>query len=100
MKTEKKYLEYYKKAMKTGKLLNINNHYCPNGLCGEFDGCDEMNLFEPTREDYKELSRQGLCTAYWASGLPYEYPMSTLDSCFSPLRQNIVLFLAAMNEEL
>lgn len=88
-----KYLEYYKKAMKTGKLLSKN----PNGLCYEKGfNKKKLALFEP--EEIKN--------AYWASEITSSEYFDLPDgrerskSEFGPTRQTIVLFLAALNNEL
>ena len=90
-----KYLEYYKKVMKTGKLLRED----PNGLCGE--GFREaVDVFRPDAVERGDLS------AYWASGVTEREFCDSLSARrvamedFTPMRQNIVLFLAAMEGEL
>ena len=54
--------------------------------------------FEPTKEEMLELRKEGLSSAYWASG------KSVLDSdrhyAYTELRQNIILLLCAINDEL
>lgn len=88
-----KYLEYYEKAMKTGKLVN------GNGLCGEH--LFNLELIRPTTEERVEYA----LNAYWASG----YSVDDWDNMskrhetqckFTPLRQTIVLLLAAEAGEL
>ena len=88
-----KYLEYYHEAMKTGKLPG------KNGLCMDLD---LPRTITPTTEDRHQLSNEGFCSAYWGAGLPAELFMQgdRLETEFTPLRQTIVLFLAAMNDEL
>lgn len=84
--------------MKTGKLLDEH----PNGLCYEPGfRSGAMELFEPTDEDSYKYGTN----AYWASGYDYiewDDPELRKDAIggFTPLRQTIVLFLAAMNGEL
>jgi len=89
-----KYIEYYQSCMETGKLLNSN------GLCYDI-GSEALEVFEPTVEDCKLYE----INAYWGSGYNLydwkdpELRLKTI-SDFTPLRQTIILFLAAINEEL
>lgn len=94
---KKKYLPLYFEWMKTGQLPY------GNGLCFEFDisqgGTDEIfNLFKP-------LYLSG-APAYWAESpsmtriSEINLPNHTFGRAFTPFRQNIVLFMAAMNGEL
>jgi hypothetical protein len=97
----KKYLKFYERCMKTGVLPeeSIEGYTLysgSNGLCNSVDFDDDnaaFHLFEPTHEEmilYRCPSR-----AYWAwDGVGLN------SSHFGPTRQNIVLFLAAMNNEL
>lgn len=57
------HLQYYKKALETGKLLET---WQVNGLCGETE-VDEglLKLFEPTDENKWQLRSEDLCAAYW-----------------------------------
>ncbi len=89
MKKKKgKYLKFYNDAIKYGKMKDA-------GLCEcfEFDGF--IVLFEPTYENKDELRDNKKSVMYWGSDngnwLCYK---------FTPLRQTIVLFMAAMNNEL
>ena len=87
---KKKYLSFYKKCIKTGRMPHL-------GLCSNFLGDERLDLFEPTTKDLKSLRKEGLSILYWGAGLP-PYPGS--GTSFTPLRQTIVLFMAAMNGEL
>jgi hypothetical protein len=95
----KKYLKFYEECMTLGELPNhtIEGDFCmSNGLCDSlsFHRPDPLfELFEPTEEDIKQLNANYLSAAYWASDEGH-------GSDFGPTRQNIVLFLAAMNGEL
>lgn len=71
------------------------------GLCFIFEYGSELyeyneyfELFEPTGRDLIELSREGLDSTYWASGCS-EWS-SARKFTYSPLRQTIMLFIAAM----
>lgn len=70
-----KYLPLYKEWMKDGKTPRC-------GLCLSLDWIDDLDLFRPNGRGY---------FSYWAGDDDRE---------FTPLRQNIVLFLAAQNNEL
>jgi hypothetical protein len=95
---EKKYLKFYKKCMKAGSLPD-------DGLClslirrGRED--KKLALFEPTSADNSMILVEGTSYGYWASGL-LTHPDNLNERMygFTPLRQTIVLFLAAMNNEL
>lgn len=91
MKTKKKkYLPLYEKWMEKGLLPN-------NGLCNSLPNKEYLrDLFEPTYEEcvlYRHLS------GHWGSTLD-EYSAGDAFYNFNEFRQTVVLFLAAMNEEL
>lgn len=86
-----KYLKFYYKAIKSGRMPT-------DGLCRAFDltpeGCyftlpRHLGLFEPTMPG----------ATYWGSGDETEGTYEQYFT-FTPLRQTIVLFCAAMNNEL
>jgi hypothetical protein len=91
---DKKYLPLYYKWMETGSMNHLYD-WTHDGLCAaimvEF-GMDEMRrmkgLFIPD-----SVADEGF---YWGSGFCY----NDMRGIFTPLRQTIVLFLAAMNNEL
>ena len=87
----KKYLEFYHKCMKTGRLPKT-------GLCYCFDHNEDIKLFYPPSDNgfwgYDGRNIPGLYFKEFGVS-PYD-----LRFAFTPLRQNIVLFLAAMNNEL
>lgn len=70
-----KYLPLYYEWMAAGTLP-------AHGLCSSLDWAEEILLFKPENKGALE---------FWTSGNPKE---------FNAIRQNIVLFLAAMNDEL
>jgi len=84
-----KYLEFYKKCMKTGRMPN------GRGLCREFGHEELFLLMEPAYTDDVRLQNNRMSTIYWASD-----SIQCHLGLFTPLRQNIVLFMAAMNDEL
>ena len=97
---KKKYLKLYEQWMITGKLPE------ENGLCNEFGNCHNLDggwdfnkhpLFELMLPD-AIYSRTG----FWASEHDNNptIPYIILASEFGELRQTIVLFMAAMNDEL
>lgn len=91
-------LDFYKKCLKDGDLGNMRNY--PDmksfGLCASFvGGIEEFDLLEPTFNDSSTTIRKNHCLAYWASN-----SVKPLHRQFTPLRQNIVLFIAAMRNEL
>lgn len=89
---EKKYLPLYYKWMDAKRMPEA-------GMCNCMDNKDQMFiLFKPTSKERDRLDKSGFCPVFWASGL-----LANSDgefTSFTPLRQTIVLFLAAMNNEL
>jgi len=101
---KKKYLPLYYKWMEAGRMLAGHNRET-SGLCDYFkdlhngNECDELfELMKPTEEDFEELKREGKSCYTWASELPFGIKGEFYT--FTPLRQNIVLLMAAMNGEL
>lgn len=94
--TEKKpgkYMQFYKDCI-------INKRLKDFGLCSSLGG-DLLELFKPTEEDEDELANEGLSILYWASGVSSNYKYDNKRWFeFTPLRQTIVLFMAALNDEL
>lgn len=93
----KKYLPLYYEWIKAGKMLPVDWSMCSNtsGLCDAFYRDEVFQLMIPTDEDKLQLAKEGLNLSCWASGSPdYLYHK------FTPLRQNIVLLMAAINGEL
>lgn len=90
-----KHLQFYMDCMKRGSMP------CA-GLCGCADDKDISEkmflLMEPTVEDYIRLNNRNMNTVWWASGIRNRGKDRI--STFTPLRQTIVLFMAALNNEL
>lgn len=87
---KKKYLPLYERLIKSGRL-----HY-GSGLCHEFkrDGLDWQELreiFEPPQSIDRHISH-----FFWGSGSNQK----ELCGVLTPMRQNIVLLMAALNGEL
>lgn len=96
-----KHLDFYYECMATGRLKEAYG----SGLCGNalYFYIDKklLDLFTPTAEDEKTLDDEGCSIGWWG----YEVPLfkSSVDErlhSFTPLRQTIVLFMAAINGEL
>jgi hypothetical protein len=99
---KKMYLPLYEEWMKTGKLPAY-------GLCysfGDIDGNkyyqiqhELLSIFEPQEfEEYPYIKEDYVWRCFWAAD--GETNGRNHMSEFTPLRQNIVLFMAAMNNEL
>lgn len=92
-----KHLDFYKECMKTGKLPEADacNSNPWGGLCQASDkkiiSKELLNLFEPLD-----------CTfGWWGVGdKQIKYTLLERLEAFTPLRQTIVLFMAAINNEL
>lgn len=96
LKKKTPYLDFYKTYLELGCLPK-------EGLCLSLNHPKRLRLFIPTYDEYPSLMPPedylwGYDGAFHASfsGVPRE----VIETSFSPLRQTIVLFLAAMNNEL
>lgn len=93
----KQFLEFYFEHMQSGEIPCV-------GLCSSLYPLQPFpyafNLIEPTIGDEWELEQENLSTVYWGSGLSIDAPIQERRYKFTPLRQNLVLLLAAINEEL
>jgi hypothetical protein len=92
MAKRKKYLDFYKKCMVRGCMPFATKDNQMGGLCGNF-GKDVVKIFTPTESD---------CTRY-VIGSPSYFLSDTFcghSTSFGVTRQNAVLLLAAMNNEL
>lgn len=87
-----KYLEFYKKCMEYGTIPD-------EGLCVCLPG-EEISLFYPINRDFYALKHEDCSTVFWAHGIPGVLDVESRAYTFTPLRQTIVLFMAAMNNEL
>jgi hypothetical protein len=85
-----KYLRFYIDCMQCNSMPK-------DGLCNSLAD-DLLVLFEPTEQDAMELTEEGKSVVYWGSGCTKENPQRWYK--FSTLRQTIVLFMAAINNEL
>lgn len=96
-----KYLDFYNECMKTKSLPK-------DGLCLSLP-TRSIRLIKPTKEDLNQLKFEKKPESYWANGkiwkniekrekrtLDFGYYMQE----FTPLRQTLVLLLAAINDEL
>jgi hypothetical protein len=82
-----KYLKAYYRLQRKRK-----KHY----LCFMF-GCDPLfELFIPTLEEKIQHKEDGYSPESWGDTKSQAWELST----FTPLRQNVVLLMAAMNNEL
>ncbi len=94
---KRKYLPIYKAWVKNGLMFDIPKHGVSScsGLCDEFFYDDLFQLMKPTHEDINKLMSNGLNVFCWGSN-----SSDCKFSQFTELRQTIVLFMAAMNDEL
>lgn len=91
-KNKPKYLKLYREWVKPKGFLQTGS------ICMEFNyryHYPEYSLIEPTSADIKKIKRAGHDAAYWGSG-----NYSIRWGIFTPLRQNLVLLMAALNNEL
>ena len=105
---KKKYLPLYEQWIKDGRMsyvVSFENYIMDerlvSGLCDLFDNAyfrpiyPEFQLMKPVDEDIRQLREENKDEHCWGSDSP-----SHQFYIFTPLRQNIVLFMAAMNGEL
>lgn len=85
--TEFSYLTFYRECMKTGVLPNTGLCFCIPSYDGSF-----LDLMSPLRDEWSFF--------YWGSGLSVDDGYQKRAYEFTELRQTIVLFCAAMNNEL
>ena len=94
---ETPYLDFYKKCMERGIMYDpYSGEDDSAGLCGQLGGRD-LILFTPREHENEEFMDYGdsWCWGYDGTANPKRDGHT-----FTPLRQTIVLFLAAMNNEL
>jgi hypothetical protein len=102
MRKNKKHLNFYKRCMKTGYLPEVG----VGGLCScatrKLISVRNLEKFEPTSNDYTDLEYEGFAVGFWAYGRRCSHSEFSRDAQyqFTPLRQTIVLFMAALNNEL
>ena len=89
-----KHLDFYYNCLLHGKMQT-------DGLCVASDegliDLEIFNLISPTDAEEDYLYEEGYSKLYWGAGLPGKL---WGQNQFTPLRQTIVLFMAAMNNEL
>lgn len=102
----KKHLLFYMQCMQTGYLPNKSME-CQTGLCGAAQSFqidkDLLDLFEPTQQDFKQLIGENESNGWWGYEVPCSeesYNATDEKFAFTTLRQTIVLFMAAINDEL
>lgn len=85
-----KYLNFYNKSMSSMSFKEVRRFGNTGGLCSYFK---KMEIFTPTDSDCDEYNVRAW--GFFGSDKGYGYELG-----FGPTRQNFVLFLAAMNNEL
>jgi len=91
-KTKTPCLDLYYESIETGRVKPVKGQ---TGLC--IHKLPKFYLIEPTYIDLIDINQNGESGGWWGSGLPvFDKDRKTL---FTPLRQNIVLLLACLNEE-
>lgn len=87
----KYFLSRHKEWLKSGRV--------PNGLCAPIGHTSHFKCLIPTQSDIADLVYNGnKSIGFWASEMYWNNPEKAF--IYTPLRQNIVLFCAAMNGEL
>lgn len=89
-----KYLDFYKEHIKTGRIEDgLRNHFNNDA------NYEILDLVTPNEHDMNALAGESLCTTYWASGMHEDIPYNQIHWPFTPLRQTLVLFMAALAGE-
>ena len=89
------YLELYKKWAETGRMENRPDANGDGGLCNTVIPRSALEIFVP---DYSDAENIPICNVYWAA-LTDDFTWRTWYK-FNEFRQNIVLLLAAMEDQL
>jgi len=89
-----KYLKFHNESILKGRMVP-GKHIETSGLCDYFRKDKFFGLLHPTNEDFDQLDRECKNFYCWASDSETERFF-----IYTPLRQNIVLFMAAMSGEL
>lgn len=91
-----RFIDLYYEWMEKGLLPS-------KGLCKSLppSSVEIFERLEPTMEDFCTLAKEGLPNAFWGYGLPTK-GSDTFQRAytFTPLRECIILFCAAINNEL
>lgn len=90
-----KLIDEHKQWCKTGILTSYN------GLCSELRDTEyeaSLDLFRPSAKERVELIDKGMSAAYWGSGLRWDG--KDIYKNYTEMRQNIVLLICAMHDEL
>lgn len=91
------HLDFYYHCMASGEMPFEGLCICAmNGIIDP----DLLYLFKPSDTDILELQNSEKCTIMWGSDLHKFDASKKCFSGFGPLRQTIVLFMAAINNEL
>ena len=101
MEKQFSYLSFYERCMITSEVPRIKDCLTDegyhNGMCQHLP-IEFQEIMAPDGDEDKELLNEGFCDAYWGSGLPRNHEDER--KLFTPLRQTLILFMAAMNGEL
>lgn len=90
-----KLIDEHKQWCRTGVLPSCN------GLCSELKNTEyeeSLDLFRPSAKERIKLNDKGISVAYWGSGLKWH--AKDIYKNYTELRQNIVLLICAMHDEL
>lgn len=91
-----KHLQFYMDCMLTKQMPNDGLCICTDD-CGGVLSTELLEMFTPSFEDCEKLDKEGKSTSYWASGTSRK---NNDFDVFTELRQTIVLFMAAIADEL
>lgn len=89
-------LDMYKEWLEAGKLPEEGLCKCIKSKAHE----ELLDLFNPSFNERVELAQVGFSSMFWGSGLMVSDDHFQIWYSFTPMRQTILLFMAAMNNEL
>lgn len=94
MKKKTPFLDFYNRCVESREIPSC-------GLCHSFNDMNPLPIFEPT---YTEIPNEDVRRGYWGYNgenvLDESVSSNYRAYTFTPLRQTIVLFCAAINNEL
>lgn len=95
----KNLMECHEEWIKTGIMPHV-------GLCGSLSGkylATLVEMFTLSKEEIEQLRGENKPAGFWGYGYAFntdEFNEGSLTMSYTPLRQNVLLLIAAMHDEL
>lgn len=102
MKTETPFLDFYKQCIKTGRLPKSLNEFGSNGLCQHLGKDEIFDLFNEHVGYWGYSGIPGMSSITKNNGSAYrtDAERDKIRNEFTSMRQTVILFCAAINNEL